>query len=64
MIDRASPDEDSSALSEKEAEVLDKIEFFINGESEDDSVKILEAKKKLVAIIGMSESEPCKEPPA
>lgn len=60
MIDRASPDEDSSALSEKEAEVLDKIEFFINGESEDDSVKILEAKKKLVAIIGMSESEPVR----
>ena len=60
MIDRASPDEDSSVLSEKEAEVLDKIEFFINGESEDDSVKILEAKKKLVAIIGMSESEPVR----
>ena len=60
MIDRASPDEDSSALSEKEADVLDKIEFLINGESEDDSVKILEAKKKLVAIIGMSESEPVR----
>ena len=61
MIDRASPSEDSSILSEKETEVLNRIEFLINGESEDDSVKIIEARQKLVAIIGMNESEPVRK---
>lgn len=57
MIARATPDGDSSKLTEKESAVLDKIEDLINREGEDDSLKILEAKKKLSAIIAMDASE-------
>ena len=57
MIDRATPEEDGSVLTEKESAVFAKIESLINSETQDDSVKILEAKKKLSAILGMVEDE-------
>lgn len=57
MIDRATPEEDSSELTEKEAEVLGKIEELINSDSDDHSVKILKAKKLLTDIIALDQSQ-------
>ena len=57
MIDRATPDEEGSTLTEKESVVFEKIESLINSETQDDSVKIIEAKKKLTAVLGMVQDE-------
>ncbi len=60
MIDRASPEQDSSSMTEKEAKVLARIEGLINNNTDDDSVIILEAKKKLAAVCELPASEPVK----
>ncbi len=60
MIDRASPDVDSSTMTEKESSVLARIEALINNNTDDDSVIILEAKKKLAAVCELPVSEPLR----
>ncbi len=60
MIDRASPDVDSSTMTEKESSVLARIEALINNNTDDDSVIILEAKKKLAAVCELPASEPLR----
>ena len=55
MIVRAEPNEKSSDLTEHEQEVLERIESFLNDKADDPAVKLIMAKKELVALI---KSEP------